>query len=109
MLLDYLRIDWKNELMADPIKSPIDILANHFKTEISPSDIQLPSPEMIQNYQQSIQKEDNAATIEETAQQLVLILQDIKSKDEESYKVMLEQIRAESPVMAERVEALLNE
>jgi hypothetical protein len=109
MLLDYLHIDWKDELMKDSIKSPLDILANYFKSEISPSDVVLPSEEMLQNYQESSQKESSPEDIEEIAQNLVPLLKDMKSKDEGAYIMMLEQIRAESPEMANRVEELLNE
>lgn len=111
ILLDYLHIEWKSELMNDLVKTPLDILAEHFDSQISSSDVVSPSEEMLQDYQNVTSKIQNPADMEKAAQNIYLIFNDIRSKDPAAYKVALEEMQKEngdSEVM-KRVLELLGE
>jgi hypothetical protein len=109
LLLDYLHIDRKNVLMDDAMKTPLDILAEYFDSEVTADDIVLPSEEMIQNYQELIFVSFSPEDLENAAQNMFIILNDMRSQDPVSYELILEEMIKENvnPELMERVLELL--
>ena len=106
LLLDWLDVDRKTALMGDPMKSPLDILAEHFETEISPSDVVLPDEELLSEYQNL--NNLNPIDLDTQAQKMLPILKDLKSQDEEGYQMVLAELEG-SPELLEKILMLMEE
>jgi len=97
--------------MKDPIKSPLDILAEHFDNEISLADIVFPDEEVVQNYQQLASVGRGPEDIEKAAENMFIILDDMRSKDPVFYETVWEEMKKENQnsELTDRVAELLGE